>query len=72
MTNGQRIGLLLNKRKMLAQRAIEAGLVDSLDHNATYRTFMEAYDNEEIAQRAAAIAAERYVNWKIAQHDASK
>lgn len=70
ITEGQRIGLLLNKRRVQAQQAIHLGLIDPVDYQGAYQTFYDAYGNEELAQKAKSAALKRYVDWKIANHEA--
>lgn len=55
---------------MQAQQAIHLGLLDPVDYQGAYNTFLDAFGNEAIARKAQSAAAKRYVEWKIANHEA--
>lgn len=41
-------------------------MLDPVDYQGAYITFLDAFGNEEIARKAQSAALKRYVDWKIA------
>lgn len=57
---------------MQAQQVIHLGLLDPVDYQGAYHTYLTAFGNEDLARKAQAVAAKRYADWKIAKHEAKK
>jgi hypothetical protein len=55
-----------------AQHSIHLGLLDPVDFQGAYSTFLDAFGNEELARKAQSAALKRYVDWKISSHESKK
>jgi|GEM_PF-5163689 len=60
MPRGKVIGLLGNLNRVKAQQRIQNGLVDPCDYPETYRAYMAAFDDENLARDAQSRAAQAY------------
>ncbi|MDX1964127.1 MAG: hypothetical protein SFX18_13320 [Pirellulales bacterium] len=60
MPRGKQIGLLSNLNRVKAQERINLGLVDPCDYQQAYHTYLQAFDDEQLAREAQSRAARAY------------
>lgn len=72
LTPTQQIGLYANLRRVQAQRQIQAGQLEGLDHTAIFNLYLTAYGDERLANDARRVFLEKYVEQSCQSHAAQK
>jgi hypothetical protein len=65
MTDSQKLGLLANLNRMKAQQKIHMEQFEPSDYRQVHALYLQAFDDEELANKARANAMDLYVDRAI-------